>query len=559
MTIKQELLSELDKIVSHTAEQTIFRRRSNEYLYVGLAWVYLWWVRANKVDGFLEEQYTKFQITGHSNDGEEKFTRLLRLTWRLDWADESKATLQQWSLALRKIHTEYTSNINAYKTNAQEKLVQFIVASGGLRTLIGADKYYIDTNTEVAPKSKSKGGRTADETAIIANKHLELGELHFANAKPISSIQSTKPIPVNRKGYALALIRVKRNDTFDVLATVSEEKQIHDAIVASYKRSNDAAPTVLQQLAEVVNTQAIPLSIEKHRNSLQDGKNLKDEQGDSIRVTQYKRVLFRKQQNDILLSENKTDCSVVTIAKPHQSILASSKDVFMRVQDRRYLEQAVLQLKDLSIYTTNDKEKIPVVRDTDVAASHKLVLENKLLNTKRALYFYTIDSVKAFNRPQAYLNEDYREPALWHATVDSVWIESLYAAFVGSWLNEYGQHITRPQHKTIRIEFGKTQLSFKHYGERGNLTTSSKIFDLKNVGKSSKPIKPIFLTKDLMPVLAALVQAEIEGQVKLSANNDLLVIAYKTALATYQISVPTCSLAGKRNTAAFAAYGEVDD
>ena len=29
MTIKQELISELDKIVAHTAEQTIFRRRSN--------------------------------------------------------------------------------------------------------------------------------------------------------------------------------------------------------------------------------------------------------------------------------------------------------------------------------------------------------------------------------------------------------------------------------------------------------------------------------------------------------------------------------------------------
>jgi D-ribose pyranose/furanose isomerase RbsD len=559
MQSKQELISELDKIVAHTTEQTIVRRRSNDYLYVGLAWVYLWWVRASKVDGFLEEQYAKFKITGRNTEGEEKFTQILRLTWRLDWADESKATLQQWSNALRKIHTEYTSNSNAYKTNAQEKLVQFIEGKGGLRALIGADKYYIDTNAEVAPKSKSKGGRTADETEIIANKHLELGELHFANAKSISSIQTTKPIPVNRKGYALALIKVKRNGIFDVLATVSEEKQIREAIVASYKRSNDAAPTVLQQLAEVINTQAIPLSLEKHRNSLQDTKKLKDEKGEFVSATQYKRVLFRKQQNDILLSENKTDCSVVTIAKPHQSILASSKDVFMRVQDRRYLEQAVLQLKDLSIYTTNDKEKIPVVRDTDVAASHKLVLENKLLNTKRALYFYTIDSVKEFNRPQAYLNADYSEPVLWQASVDTVWIESLYAAFVGAWLNEYGQHITRPQHKTIRIEFGKTQLVFKHYGERGNLTTSSKIFDLKNVGSISKPIKPIFLTKDLMPVLAALVQAEIEGQVKLSVNNDLLVIAYKTALATYQISVPTCSLAGKRNTAAFAAYGEVDD
>lgn len=559
MQIKQELLSELDKIVAHTAEQTIFRRRSNEYLYKGLAWVYLWWLRASKIDGFLDEQYTKFNIGGRSNDGEEKFTRLLRLTWRLDWADESKATLQQWSHALRKIHTEYTTNNNAYKSNPLEKIVQFIEGSGGLRALIGADKYYIDTNAEVAPKSKSKGGRTADEAAVIANKHLELGELHFASAKPISSIQSTKPISVNRKGYALALIRIKRNDTFDVLATVSEESQIREAIVASYKRSNAAAPTVLQQLAEVISTQTIPLSIEKHRNSLQDSKKLKDENGELVNVTQYKRVLFRKHQKDILLSENKTGCSVVTIAKPYQSILASSKDVFMRVQDRRYLEQAILQSKDLSIYTTNDKEKIPVVRDTDVAASHKLVLENKLLNTKRALYFYAIDSVKEFNRPQADLNTSYKEPVLWQATVDSIWIESLYAAFVGAWLNEYGQHITRPQHKTIRIEFGKTQLLFKHYGERGNLTTSSKIFELTNVSRNSKPIKPIFLTKDLMPVLAALVQTEVVGHVKLSANNDLLVIAYKTALASYQISVPTCSLAGKRNTAAFAAYGANDE
>lgn len=559
MQIKQELISELDKIVAHTAEQTIFRRRSNEYLYAGLAWVYLWWVRASKVDGFLEEQYKKFQISGRSTEGEEKFTRLLRLTWRLDWADDSKATLQQWSHALRKIHVEYTVNNNAYKTNPQEKLVQFIEAKGGLRALIGADKYYIDTNAEVAPKSKSQSGRTAEATAIIASKHLELGELHFTNAHPILSIQSTKPIPVNLSGYALALIKLKKGSTFDVLATVNEEKQIRDAIVASYKRSNTAAPIVLQQLAEVISTQTLPLAIEKHRNSLQDSKKVKDENGEFLTLTQYKRVLFRKQQQDILLSENKTGCSVVTIAKPHQSILASSKDVFMRVQDRRYLEQAILQLKDLSIYTTNDKEKIPVVRDTEVAASHKLVLENKLLKTKRALYFYTIDSVKEFNRPQAYLNTNYKEQFLWQATIDKNWIESLYAAFVGAWLLEYGQHITRPQHKTIRIEFGKTQVVFKHYGEGGNLTTSSKIFELKNVSRISKPIKPVFLTKDLMPVLSALVQAEIEGHVTFSANNDLLVISYKTALATYQISVPTCSLAGKRNTVAFAAYGDGND
>ena len=54
MTNKQALLKELEKIFEHTTQQTIFHKRSNEYLYKGLAWVYLWWVsgerrRANSV------------------------------------------------------------------------------------------------------------------------------------------------------------------------------------------------------------------------------------------------------------------------------------------------------------------------------------------------------------------------------------------------------------------------------------------------------------------------------------------------------------------------------
>jgi hypothetical protein len=139
--------------------------------------------------------------------------------------------------------------------------------------------------------------------------------------------------------------------------------------------------------------------------------------------------------------------------------------------------------------------------------------------------------------------------------VDKQWIENLYVGFVGSWLAEYGEHITRPKHKTIRVEFGRTQLVFKHYGERGNLTTASKPFDIANVGNTSKPTKPLFLTKDLMPVLASLAAVDIVGNVKIAANEDLLTLSYKTALATYTVSVPTCTISAKRNSAAFAAYG----
>jgi len=556
MTNKQALVKELEKIFEHTAEQTAIRIRSNEYLYKGLAWVYLWWVRASKVKGFLDEQYKQHNIGGHSVVGEEKFTRLLRLTWKLDWNDESRATLQQWSNALRKLHTEYESNKDAYRTHPQERLAQFIDTSGGLRKLIGADKYYEDSNNEPIKKSKSKIGRSAEDTALEDSKHLELGVQHFASAKSISSIQSTKPIAVNRLGYALALIRAKPNGTFAVLATVSEEAQIRKAIISSYERDTTAAPTVLQLLIEVIGTQSIPLAMQRHRDKLQDSKKVKTANGEVLAMKQYKRLLFRKQQRDIVLSENRTACSVVTVVKPKASILASSKDVFLRVQDRRYLEEAIIQKRDLSVYTANDKSKVPVLRDTDVKASHKLVLENKLLRSRRAIYFYALDTVGEHSRSQADVNAEYAEAAQWTATFDKLWIENLFVSFVGSWLAEYGEHITRSQHKTIRVELGRSQLMFKHYGENGNLTTSSKTFDIPNVGKSNKSIKPMFLTKDLLPVLASLAAADIVGSVKITANDDVLTLSYKTVLATYTVSVPTCTISAKRNSAAFAAYGD---
>ena len=136
---------------------------------------------------------------------------------------------------------------------------------------------------------------------------------------------------------------------------------------------------------------------------------------------------------------------------------------------------------------------MPVLRDTDVKASHKRILENKLLRSRRAIYFYALDTVGEYSRAQADVNAEYAEAAQWTATVDKQWIENLYVGFVGSWLAEYGEHVTRPKHKTIRVEFARTQLVFKHYGERGNLTTASKPFDIANVGNTSKPTKPLFL------------------------------------------------------------------
>lgn len=554
MTDKKTLVKELDEIVELTTKQNYHYVRGRTYLYEGFASVYLWWVKAKELDGFLEEQYKLHNIGGQSHE-QEKFTRVLRLTWRLDWADESKAKLQQWSNALRKLDEEYKRNKDAYRTDAKKKLVLYIEDAGGLRKLIGADKYDYDGDGNTEKKSKGKRAqlRSEDDEALIAQKHLQLGSEYFDNATAISKIQSTKPILVNRLGYAVALIRQKRGGKYDVLATLNNESQIEQAIIASYRRSNTVAPIVLRVLTEVIQTQSLPIALEKHRYTLPDSVTLTGEDGKPVRVNQNRRVLFRKRQQDILLSENRTGCSVVTVAKPKMPVLTSSKDVFLNVNDRRYLEQAIIQRNELSFYTANDKDKVPVLRDTARVASHRLVVENKVLDKKRAIYFYTLDTVGETSRPQASIKADADMSNAFTATVNKLWLEKVNALFVNGWLNAYGERITWAKHKLMCLEFDSKKLVVHHYGERGNFSNKSLPLDLPKAGVG-KAIKVNVLSKDILPVLNGLADTEIKGNVSLSVTQDAVVIGYATELASYKVYVPTCGVSGKRNQAMFEAY-----
>jgi len=552
MPSKEKLIKDLEALVENALAQDYHYQRGRDYLYKGLAGVYLWWLEARKIDGFLEELYAKHSIVGRRTDGEESFTRVLRLVWRLDWADNTKAKLQQWSYALKQIDIEYRRNQAAYRVDALNKLILYITDAGGVRKLIGADKYDLQTDGNTEIKKKRKAKRSEEDEAVIAKKHLELGELHFANAQSITNIQSNKPVFVNRNGYALALIRKKRNDTYDVLATLNDDKQIEQAIVSSYRRTDKAAPHVLRLITEVIKTQSLPIALQNVRFALDETTKIKLEDGSTQKRSQSKRLLFRKKQKDILLSENRTGCSVVTIAEPKEPILNSSKDVFLNVNDRRYLEEAIIQRNELSFYTANDKQKVPVLRDGDVVASHRLIVENKVLNKKRAIYFYGLDTVGESTRPQANLIKEGRNCSL-HTSLNKIWFEKVNALFVSGWLREYGERITWAKHKLMCLEFDSKKLLIHHYGERGNFSTKSQPLEFPKAVMGS-PIKVNVLSKDILPVLAGLAEIDMRGDIHICVTAGVIDFAFRTELADYVVAIPTCGLNGKRNHAEFEAY-----
>jgi hypothetical protein len=535
--------------------------RSQIYLHKGLAGLYMWWRDAKEHKNYLEELYKENDITIRKTDGVEKFTGVLRLVWNLDWDKSNKASLQMWSLALREIHKEYESNSNAYKTNAEREIVNYIKYKGGINLLIGTDRYYKSLlEFEKPPKNERRLAQDEEDKKRIDLKHLELGELYFEKeATPISKVQITKPFAVNRKGYALALVRKNSQNKFDILSTYNNQKEIENAIIETYKRNNKNVPTVLRLLTEIINTQSLPLALESDRKTYGDATSevffdTKNNVDTKVKVRQNKRLLFIKKTKEIIFSENRTSCSVVTTVKPKQYPLLAKGDTFLTVNDKNYLERAIIQNRNVSLYTTNDKIKIPLVR-SDISASHRLILKNTETHKERAIYFYDLQNIGEKSRIQAIRNSDYKIKPLWEASVENDWFGNVNAIFTNSWLENYGEQLTRDNHKAIEINFGKSGVLFKYDGSVGFASKHTTIFDVVSIKPSSKPLKVFVRSKDLFPVLDGLPHIEIIGRVAITANEDVVTISYKTELASYNIAIPTCNKAIKRNTSAFVAYG----
>lgn len=553
MSSKASLKTALDGLISDADAQTQLHESSRQKLYLTLGGIYLWWREASKFVGFLDELYEERRLQTRGN--EENFTRIIRLVWQqMDWSGRRAPTLQLWSKALTKIHSEFESNKDAYRVEPQEKIRQYIDSKGGIKGVLGiaVQGPIIDEVPKQGRTGKSKADQLSDQAML--SKHYELGEQYFSNeARSLINIDTQAlRMAVTRKGYALALVKRKANSKYQILSVTNDDDLVRQAIIATYKRKSDATPYVLRLLGEVIETQSLPLTLERHRLSLIGTSDVVATNGDKMK--QIKRLMLRSKTKDILLSESRNNCSVVTIATPREFPVSENEDLFLRIENLRFVENEIVQTKDMSFFTTLSSQ-IEVVKDTDLIASHVLRTKNSVTAKIHNLYFYRLSTLADGSRIQAEVDKHATTAPLWQATVNKDWIDDLYSICVSNWLREYGPQINRPKHKQIELNLGKKTFRIRHYGERGNYTMTETGIPNPTVSAKSKPCALHVLSKDIFPVLSALAHQDIVGNVRLMANNDLFVFHYKTELATYSIAVPSCTNKGKRIETAFKAYG----
>ncbi len=541
------LRAEIENLKKLADDQSHHYKSSRELLYEGLSRVYLWWQEANKESGLLESMYEEYNLQYKRQTIHEiVFSPLLRYLWSMDGTVNSN-TIDQWNRALNNMHTEVQNNGEYYKTNTREKLISLISNKGGISALAG----YVEKSAENTAAPKAKLNKSAEEK--LQNAHLHKGKVFFATtARPIANFNVPQTLAAADSGFTLALLR-KTGNGYDVLGTVADPALVEQAVVAAYQRTSAEMPNTARLLTDIIRTQTLPAKIAGMAPSLADNSKYKVEDGSKEVMKQLKRLLFMAKTGEFVLSANRSECSVVTYAKPYSPIFDTADDVALAVNDRTYIENNLIHSGDFNFYTADAAERVP--ETTDEPASHKLKLENTVTKRFRYVRFYKLSSFKFEpSRTQAVIKSDLQINPAYTVKLDGKWIGEMNALFLTRWVNGLGAKMKRAEHSILMLDLGKTGITFKHT-YKGNEFREAELVPFSGKTTANGVGQACVLSKDIIPVLNALAQMEIRGEVTLQADEKMLGFLFATECADYRIAVPCCTAKAKRIGDYFAAYG----
>lgn len=404
---RQELKNELEALKKLADDQAHHFVKARQLLHEGLCRVYLLWREASKQTGLLEELYDECSIQ-YKRDTIHlvTFSPLLRYLWGMDGSVNSN-TIDQWNRALNALHTVVVSDKEYYKANTLSKLVSYISTNGGITALAGYSPDPIDKPTESKSARKAKSDAFAE--AKRQAEHLQRGKLFFATgAAALSKFQTGFTLPAADSGLSLALIR-KTKSGYDLVGAIDDKAMIEQAIVASYKRNSKPLPNTVKVLTEVIRTQTLPYAMRSMSAMLADSSKYKTDDGKTV-MKQLKRLLYVASSGTFVLSANRSQCSVVTVAKPTTAIIDTDEDVALAVGDRTYIENNLIHTGDFNFYSADAADLIPAVEDE--TASHRLQLENTVTKRYRFIRFYPLSAFQfPPSKTQAALHGDLKSEA----------------------------------------------------------------------------------------------------------------------------------------------------
>jgi hypothetical protein len=288
------------------------------------------------------------------------------------------------------------------------------------------------------------------------------------------------------------------------------------------------------------------------------------DEGTASRGLPVKRGLVIR-QGDILLSAMQTDSSIVTIFTPTNSLLLpTDPDVYLRPDYLRLVEEWY------ETGTLFARKATPTDSLRCSPSGHKsdryLKVTNRAVNGKTCgLYFRRVD--RADDDPKTCYQVDLdlsNYKPTWELAARHDWFVRLQRDFFDEWFEMVrGNQLRRREHWLFNIDVtsATVTIGFKH-DQAGRF--ASETFGLGRPYSTQAKIKGASVsfsvsTKDFAPVLYNLARLEIVGPVKISGDDAVVLLKFKTASGKYLIAIPTATASKNgviRNPKHMTRYGK---
>lgn len=526
---------------------------TNLSFYKLLAETYLWWRAANEDPDFLSQQYAK---TGKKFKKKVKyginFAPLFWLVWGTE-NDLNDDKVGRYSRVLNRLHEEFETDPQ-YATEPVPKLQNFIHQSGGVDGLVnyGDDGDEDEDDEEIEPRPDM----TDEMLATLYQRARDFYESQqLANKLPI-----TDTVPVTSDGLGLVLVR-RVGKRYQLVGASRDEDMVKPVVMQTYLNDFSALSQSVKAIVETLSTQCLPAPLQKfYANLIDDAVKAPGSSGLKAR----RRLLYRHESRDFLLSPIRASSGVVTVAKPSTSILeGASQDLFLSSRARRALEKRLIAGRDFNLYEPNAVDTISVYPHHGLA-SHVLRLQDIFDQG----HFVHVDWWPFYDSSPAPLNQLCVKalPASfgqWQAALDTAFFRLLSLEFTEKWISTHGTHIKREHQKLFKVELTRTLLTV-HFVYRDGVFDASLSVDLTGYRVSGPNTVVHVLSKDFAVAMKAVADIGPGGQILVAADADLLVVIYKTDAADYRIHIPTCSVDGVRSakyldTYQSAAEGSFED
>lgn len=596
--IQEALAKRLLKLQAESAVVQTVIAKTNQLEYENLAAIYLWWRAAVALPGYLEQAFKPTlvrRVFGEST-GELSFRRLLYLMYGIYGLD--KDSLDRKNRALLTLHTEHEKNHELYAKDGVAKLAGYIKSQGGINSLISNSNKSVAQSLSVkggAGRAGGAGGASTSQSGIQqpvssaattgsvasaravgavgsfvpisqttlgvgssapratvglrksmaainisdAVRYAALGDEamnFFQNQGAPRTVVMNAPIPTNKDGYAIAIL--KRNVTgYELISATDTVQGMREVMVSAYRKRFDALPHTVRCLVELIKTQSLPANLLKLYDKLAELSAEKHDDNTKKKIT--RRVAYIASENALLLSPTFSDSGVVTVARLKNSLFEGDPvDCFMPTRCRKLIEHRLIASNDFNLFKPSEAQCIPRFQREGLA-SHMMRLENKA-NSADFLFveFWGFEDTMGDGCAQLFFAESYIQRCPVQLRLSQTEFGKLSFDHINKWLASYGEHITRPANKLIQFGLDSNGFTFDFDLVNGSFRNHARS-DFEQALNVQMPAKATFLAKDLCLALHSVGELQLVGDVSLAWSDDVLVLQYSTAVADYTVAVPT--------------------